>query len=129
MLKEFQEKLMMKAKEEKKRKPENSENLENSTDDDDDALSMNPFLSLKETLTYAKLFKEEFKMEKMSTKALEVIFCINKNIFNKIVDIFTSSNFTTKILLYFLNFKFMIFFIFRLFVRCWELRHMEFEQI
>lgn len=74
MLKEFQEKLISKAREERVNHMEDSEASEESVDEN--ALEVNPFLSLKETLTYAKLFKEEFKIENMPTKALEVIFFV-----------------------------------------------------
>lgn len=65
MLKEFQDKLILKAAEESK--PSEDGELKSELDE------VNPFLSLKETLTYAKLFREEFKLENMPTKALMVI--------------------------------------------------------
>jgi len=38
-----------------------------------DESELNPFLGVKETLQFAKLFKEEFKLEKMSLNTLQII--------------------------------------------------------
>lgn len=67
-LKEFQKKLIIKASEEVQRTEKEEDGGENISE----VTEVNPFLSLKETLTYAKLFKEEFKIENMPTKALMV---------------------------------------------------------
>lgn len=79
LLKEFQEKLISKAQREAADSASYGESsghppskvavvggaLESPED-------INPFLSVKETLKYAKLFREEFKLEKMPTRALLV---------------------------------------------------------
>lgn len=64
-LKEFQEKLIIKAREESKEELTETEHLLRKDE-------VNPFLSLKETLLYAKLFREEFKLDNLPTKALMV---------------------------------------------------------
>jgi hypothetical protein len=85
LLREFQEKLICKAQQttydaaDRDKKNATSETVETfSVPQEEDAQL---FLSVEETLKYAKLFSEEFKLEKMPTRALLVCCFLNKHAF------------------------------------------------